>query len=77
MALPPTYDIFCGIPDQYAIWKDAVVGLGAANNRMKVLAAESPGPYFIFDPSIHRIVARFDNSSERTWAERERDRRVS
>ena len=77
MPLLPTYDIFCGIPDQYAIWKDAVAGLGAANDRMKALAVKSPGPYFIFDPSIHRIVARMDNSSERAFAEREKDRRIS
>jgi hypothetical protein len=72
----PTYDIFCGIPDQYAIWKDAVAGLGAANDRMKSLAEKSPGPYFIFDPSIHRIVARTDNSVERSSARNEKKHHI-
>lgn len=76
MTYVPTYDIFCGIPDQYAIWKDAVSGLGAANDRMKSLASKSPGPYFIFDPSIHRIVARMDNSVGQASLQNESKRQI-
>lgn len=60
----PQFDIFSGIPSNSgAIWKETVSGLGAANDRMKELAAMAPGPYFIFDAVTGRVVAHTDNSS--------------
>ena len=44
----PTVHIFSGFRDKDALWLDSVEGLGAADERMKQLAAEKPGPYFIF-----------------------------
>lgn len=59
----PRYDIFIGIPgNSGAIWKETVSGLGAANDRMRELAAALPGAYFVFDASASAIVAQIDNS---------------
>jgi len=60
----PKYDIFSGIPgNSSAIWKETVSGLGAANDRMKELAALRPGPYFVFDASSSNIMAQIDTSA--------------
>ena len=45
----PTFDIFRGhYQDKDATWVDAVEGLGKARERMKQIATEKPGPYFVF-----------------------------
>jgi|SRR5215469_9946907 len=46
----PTFHIFSGFRDKDALWLESVEGLGAANERMKQLGAEDPGPYFVFLP---------------------------
>jgi hypothetical protein len=58
----PTVHIFSGFRDKDALWLDSVEGLGAADERMKQLAAEKPGPYFIFSTDTHTVLASIDTS---------------
>ena len=51
----PVFDIFSGVPDRDARWLETVEGLGASFDRMKEIAAENPGRYFIFDPREHVV----------------------
>jgi len=43
-------------------WREHVNGLGCAYERMKELAHEKPGSYFIFCPRTHRMLAHIDTS---------------
>jgi hypothetical protein len=43
-----SFDLFSGTPDEDAVWLEAVVGLDQAKDRLRRIAAESPGPYFMF-----------------------------
>ena len=62
--LVPTYDIFAGrYGDTDARWIEPVEGLGCAYERMKEIAAKEPGPYFLFDPSSHRVLASVDTTA--------------
>jgi hypothetical protein len=56
----PTYDLFAGLPDKDASWLEAIQGLGAACDRMKDLAAESPDPYFVFCTQTRKVLASID-----------------
>jgi hypothetical protein len=59
----PTFDIFRGrYPEPDAIWVEPAEGLGAAVERMKVMAAEKPGPYFVFDVRAHQLMAAVDTT---------------
>jgi hypothetical protein len=60
----PTYDIFSGSRDKDALWLEAVQGLGAACDRMKELAAQTKGPYFVFCTSTHKVLASVDTSQD-------------
>jgi hypothetical protein len=61
--LVPTFDIFAGKPTSTdVLWKDAVTGLAAANDRMKELAAENPGPYFVYCVKSRQVLAAIDTS---------------
>ena len=65
----PAYEIFFGYFDSVSLDKNAVLlesvtGLGAANDRMKELATETPGPYFLFDVRTHRILGSIDTSTK-------------
>jgi len=46
-----TYQIFSACfsddDDRDVLWLESVVGLAAARERMKTLAAQKPGPYFV------------------------------
>jgi len=64
----PTFDIFRGAPDKDAIWLEAVESLGIAFDRMKELATESPGPYFVFDTKSHKTLA-FINTTQTAKAD--------
>jgi hypothetical protein len=45
----PTFDIFRGhYQDKDATWVGAAEGLGKARERMKQIATEKPGAYFVF-----------------------------
>jgi hypothetical protein len=58
----PRYDIFSGRTHKDAVWIEAVDGLANANARMKRLAAESPGPYFVFSIETGAVIASIDTS---------------
>ena len=63
----PEYDLFSGIFDKNAMWLEAVEGLGNAFERMKDLASEAPGSYFVFctqNPSGHGF-RRYLGASEK------------
>jgi hypothetical protein len=60
----PRYAIFSGFTDKDALWLESVEGLGAANERMKERAADSPGPYFIFCTKTHKVLASIDTSAD-------------
>lgn len=58
----PTYHIFSGFPDRDALWLETVEGLGAAHDRMREHAVQSPGPYFVFCGQTHTVLASIDTS---------------
>jgi hypothetical protein len=62
--LVPVFDIFAGIADRDAQWVETVVGLGNAVDRMREIAKDRPGRYFIFDPTTHRIVSMVEVVAE-------------
>jgi len=49
---PPAYLIFAGLPDGPAIWLEVVYGLERAKRRVRAIAAEKPGTYFIRDMDL-------------------------
>jgi hypothetical protein len=59
----PTFDIFRGHPgNKDVMWTESVEGLAAADERMKVLAAETPGPYFVFSLLSHAVLGIIDTT---------------
>ena len=60
-----TFDIFSGVADRDAMWIEAVDGIEEATARMRQIAADSPGDYFVFDVSSRSILARA-NTAEPT-----------
>jgi hypothetical protein len=59
----PKYDIFSGRDHHDALWIEAVLGLAAANDRMRELATHKPGPYFVFCTAQGSVVARVDTTN--------------
>lgn len=57
-----TYDILSGRIDRDAVWIEAVQGFGNAYERMTRLAAQQPGPYFIFCQKTHTICGSIDTT---------------
>lgn len=66
----PTYDIFSGSGYQDAKWLEAVEGLSAACERMKRLAEQMPGPYFVFSTDSKSILASVNTTQPRANNER-------
>jgi len=68
MPLPsavPTFDIFNGrFGDNGVVWIESVEGLAASKKRMGTIAAEKPGPYFVFSLLDHLIVAVTDTTGK-------------
>jgi len=58
----PKYDIFSGAVDTNALWLEVVEGLGPSLERIKQLASESPGNYFVFCSRTHTVLASIDTS---------------
>jgi hypothetical protein len=58
----PRYDLFSGFPDRDAIWIQSIDGLANAHDCMEKLAAEKPGPYFVFSISTSTVVAKIDTT---------------
>jgi hypothetical protein len=61
----PLYDIFSGHSYKDAVWLEVVKGLGSAANRMKQLAEQTPGPYFVFCVKARAVLASIDTSKPR------------
>jgi hypothetical protein len=59
----PRYDIFSGRRERDAVWIELVEGLGSANARLKQLAAERRGPYFVFSTETGTVVASIDTTN--------------
>lgn len=53
-----TFDIFSGELEKDAIWVEAVEGLATAKERMKQIASETPGRYFIFSLADRLVLDR-------------------
>lgn len=66
----PTYDIFSGSGYTDAKWLEAVEGLAAATERMKHLAEQMPGPYFVFSTDAKAILASVNTTKPRDRKER-------
>jgi hypothetical protein len=69
MMSKPTFDIFAGLPNQGPIWLEAVEGLSNARERMEQIAAEKPGPYFVFSGPQNSIIARTETLESRSSVE--------
>jgi hypothetical protein len=71
----PKFDIFAGHSGSNdVLWLETVEGLAAARSRMEEIAAQKPGPYFVFFTSDHSVSASIDTSrlmhaSERSSAQ--------
>ena len=64
----PIFDIFSGrLENGTALWIDAVEGVRNAADRMKQLAAEKPGRYFVFSLEKRTVVAAIDSSAPQNW----------
>jgi hypothetical protein len=58
------YHIFSGrYGTRNVLWRYSVEGFGTANQRMKELAAQEPGPYFVFCTEKQDVVAATDTST--------------
>jgi hypothetical protein len=55
-----TFDIFSGELEKDARWLEAVQGLASAKERMKQIAAERPGKYFIFCVADRAVLGSMD-----------------
>jgi hypothetical protein len=66
----PRFDVFFGLLDNDARWIESVESLGAAHERIKELAAATPGPYFVFDTVSHKVLAKIDSTQPHVEAER-------
>jgi len=62
-ASEPPFDIFAGPADQHAIWLEQVRGLANARARMRELAEQTPGTYFIFAPQSHTVLGQIDTTN--------------
>ena len=59
----PKFDIFSGQIENNAMWLESVEGLSKARDRMRQIAAEKPGRYFVFSPASNSVLAETE-----TWA---------
>ena len=60
------YRIYVGLTDnqdQQLRWIESIVGLEAASERVRQIAGEKPGSYFVFDASHNQIVDSLDTSN--------------
>lgn len=59
----PQFDIFSGSPPNNAVWLESISDFDQAFARMKQIAAEKPGPYFVFSQSSQMLVASTDSTA--------------
>ena len=58
-----SFDIFFGVPEKDAKWLEAVAGLDGAQHRMRQLATQQPGHYFIFNTWNGCIIDHVDTQA--------------
>jgi 2-methylisocitrate lyase-like PEP mutase family enzyme len=58
----PQYDVFAGHSLKEALWIEAVGDLETSVERMKAIASEQPGAYFVFCVRTHAVVASVDTT---------------
>lgn len=63
---PFQYDIFSGSPESGSLWIERVQGRDAAVERMQVIAAETPGRFFVFGGRERQVVANADTRTPKT-----------
>jgi hypothetical protein len=63
-----TFDIFSGAPEENGLWVEAVEGLSSAHQRMRQIAAETPGEYFLLSSTDQSIFTRVDTRSRTMFA---------
>jgi len=51
------FDIFLHGPDDEPLWLETAEGFSKARERMRQIAAEKPGRYFLFSVQSHVILA--------------------
>ena len=57
----PNFDIFAGhFGSTDILWIETVKGLADARSRMEEIAAQKPGPYFVFFAADHKVLAAVD-----------------
>jgi hypothetical protein len=68
----PQFDIFMGAPDRNAMWMESAKSLEIARIRIRDLAAQNPGSYFVFSSTYHKVLdvvdscRKNDEAKERT-----------
>ena len=55
------YDVFAGDPGKDALWVQAVAGLENAQQRMRQIATDKPGKYFLFCAAEDAIIAQIES----------------
>lgn len=61
----PRYDIYSGHNCRDAVWLESIEGLASAGSRMRQLAAQLPGPYFLYSQQARAVLASLDTSRPR------------
>jgi hypothetical protein len=54
--MSPKYDIFKERSDGSFVWVESVAGIVAAQQRLGILAGQTPGHYHIWDASFRKFV---------------------
>ena len=57
-----SYDIFSGVKDDGPMWLETVSGYEPAYERMKVVAFEKPGNYFVFCTATSTVMCAVDTT---------------
>lgn len=55
------YDVFAGEPGKDAIWVQAVAGFENAQQRMRQIATDKPGKYFLFCAAQDSVIAQIES----------------
>ena len=59
-----TFDIWAGTSHKSGKWLETVTGIDNARKRMREIATEAPGPYFIFGPWNGYILDEIDTQGD-------------
>ena len=62
------FDIFSGSPDDNGLWIEAITGFSNAGQRLRQIAADKPGKYFLFSATDQSILTRIDTRVQKMAA---------